>query len=208
MIGGYRDMKKISFVLVLSILFMLGACNQNTKDDQQSKQESTNNSNETSSDQNDTSSSETQSDQNDAHTNTLTSSDEQDYQMLVLPNYSLTSEEPGKDALYASNNDAVFMRIETAHESEESYDTFKKTLNELMDAIQMDGWELEEVTNSDYLPEDESITEVVAYKIATDESTIFGYVFRRDDLLVRLTAFDTVDEQFIKDFVEMAETIQ
>lgn len=204
-------MKKRSFLLVISMLALLSACNQQTDNDKANKDETPQKSSE-SNDQKERSSA-TNEEHNDGqiadpHTDTLTASDEQDYQIQLLPNYSLTSEEPGKDALYATEDDAVFMRIETANDDGQSYDTFKSSLVELMEAISLDGWELEELSDSSYFPSGEQLSDPVAYKVATDDATIFGYLFRSGDLLVRLTVFDTADEQFIDHFIEMASTIQ
>ena len=52
----------------------------------------------------------------------LTESDAQQFAMEVLPGYTLTSEEPGRDSLYADENPAAFMRIETQPAEDGTYD--------------------------------------------------------------------------------------
>lgn len=204
-------MKKTLTFLTLCFVLLLSACSQtNTNEKVPSDQDETE---EPSTDEN---SSENESDestndkdnQNDHQVDELTQSDEQDYAMLVLPEYSLTSEEPGKDALYATEDSAVFMRIETANEDELSFDTFKNALEEMMKAVSSDDDDLEEVTDSAKLPTNDHISDVVAYQLKTDDTTLFGYVFRTDQMIVRLTVFDSLDEEHIHNFIEMASTIQ
>src|SRR4051794_23927823 len=52
---------------------------------------------------------------------TLTASDAQDFSIAVLPQYTLTSEEPGKDSLFSNADGSHFMRIETRVKEEGTY---------------------------------------------------------------------------------------
>lgn len=131
-------------------------------------------------------------------------SDAQDFTMHILPEYTLTSEEPGKDSLYVTDDGNIFMRIETMPFDQETYDYFKENTLSLLESIKADG---ETVVEANPLPYGENIKDTVGYTVKANENMLTGYVFERDGLLVHLTIFDTLDGEHFNDFLQMGETI-
>jgi len=136
-----------------------------------------------------------------------TESDEQDYAMAVLPGYSLTSEEPGRDSLMVDEDSAIFMRIETMDVAEVEMDEFLENTKEVVSAS-TDGQPATEVTDEAKLPKGDGIEDAVAYSAQTDSVTVTSAVFERDGQLIRLTIYDSPDEKHFENFLRMGETIQ
>lgn len=137
----------------------------------------------------------------------LTVSDEQGYAMLVLPAYSLTGEEPGKDSLLLKEDGSVFMRIETVPNDEETYSYLLENMEATI-AASANGVQPDEVMERAKLPEGEEIEDVKGYTVRTDSGRVTGLLFKRGDLIVRLTIFDSPDEAYYNDFVKMGQTIE
>lgn len=131
-------------------------------------------------------------------------SDAQDFSIQILPAYTLTSEEPGRDSLFLTDDGNIFMRIETTPFDQETYDYFKENTVSLLESTKADG---ETVTETTTLPQSEDIKNSIGYTVPTNESVLTGIVFEKDDLLVRLTIFDTLEEEHYNDFIQMGETI-
>lgn len=134
-------------------------------------------------------------------------SDEQDFSMQILPEYSLTSEEPGRDSLYLTEDGNIFMRIETIPADDEAYDYYNENIVALLEAISVDGNAPTEITDESKLPQGEGIEKAVAYTVDTPEGIATGVVFERDGLAVRLTMFDTAENSHFNNFLKMGETI-
>jgi hypothetical protein len=71
-------------------------------------------------------------------TATLTNSDEQNYSIYKLEGFELTGEEPNKDSLYLTENDAVFMRIETLSKADASIDFVRENMLQTMAAVSIE----------------------------------------------------------------------
>lgn len=135
---------------------------------------------------------------------TAVESDEQDYSISIFPEYTLTSEEPGRDSLYLTEDGSIFMRIETTPMDQETYDFFKENTVDLLQATNVNGEEPTELTS---LPQGEEITNAVGYTTNTAEGVTSGIVFTKNDLLVRLTIFDVADGNHFDQFIQMGKTI-
>ena len=135
-----------------------------------------------------------------------TESDEQNYSMAVLPGYSLTSEEPGRDSLMVDEDSSIFMRIETMDAAEVEMDEFLENTKEVVSAS-TDGQPAAEVTDEVKLPKGDGIEDAVAYSAQTDSVTVTSTVFERDGQLVRLTFYDSPDEKHFENFLRRGETI-
>lgn len=138
-----------------------------------------------------------------------TASDEQDYSMMVLPGYKLTSEEPGRDTLYFEEDSETFMRIETMPKDEESY-TFEElytNMEELLTASS-DGETPTEITEEADLPQADGITSVKGATVESTEGYFTGYVMEHEDKLVRVTVYAKEDNEHMKEFKQMAATIK
>ncbi|MFC4409400.1 hypothetical protein ACFOZY_02995 [Chungangia koreensis] len=136
----------------------------------------------------------------------LTESDQQNYSLYKLDGYELTGEEPNKDALYATENDSVFMRIETISTDDADYEVILKNMMETMAAISIDE-EPVTITEEGKLPAGEGIKNAVGYEVPKEIGTISGYVFERGDLIVRLTIFDRNDANLTDALLKMGETV-
>lgn len=137
----------------------------------------------------------------------LTKSDAQSYAMEVLPGYTLTSEEPGRDSLYADENPNAFMRIETQPAEDGSYDYLVDNMQEVLKAAS-NGEEPEELTDVYSDVEDKGIKNAKAFQVDSETGPVTGVVFEKDGMVVRLTLFDNVDEKYKTDFLNMGQTIQ
>lgn len=136
----------------------------------------------------------------------LTKSDEQDYSVYVLPTYELTSEEPGRDSLYFGGDGSLFMRIETIVAEEDTYANALENTVALLEASSDDGTP-EEITDTALFPSNEGITNPKGYSLHLDAVSLSGWVFERDGIVVKLTIFDTPQNQHYEAFLRMAETI-
>lgn len=136
-----------------------------------------------------------------------TQSDAQEYTISVLPGFTLTSEEPGRDSLYSDENSSAFMRIETKQQEEGSYDYLLENMQEVLKASS-EGVEPTEIT--DIYKEDagSGMKNVKSYTVDTNEGPVTGILYETDNKIVRLTIYDTLDEQFKTDFLNMSKTIK
>ncbi|MDS9470416.1 hypothetical protein [Sporosarcina pasteurii] len=133
-------------------------------------------------------------------------SDAQDFSMYILPEYTLTSEEPGRDSLYLTEDGQIFMRIETLPADEETYTYLKENTITTLEATSS-GSTPTELTDENFLPQGAHIENAVGYTVTTAEGIVTGIVFERNDLLVRLTIFDTQEGLYFSDFLKMGETV-
>lgn len=133
-------------------------------------------------------------------------SDDQDYSMNLLANYELTSEEPGRDILYSTDDDSHFMRIETMENEDGNYDYLKDNMIVVLQASS-NGETPVELTEDKSLPAGDSITNAVSYTVNTETGQVTGILFERGNLIVRLTIFDSMNADYFVDFLKMGETI-
>lgn len=203
----------------LAATLLLAACGTESNNEEPAKEkqeQSVNPSEESSTDESTTTDgtgesssddSETSSDSSDELADaTLTESDEQPYALKVLPGYTLTSEEPGRDSLYSNTNESAFMRIETKTTEDGLYDYLAENMQEVLKASS-DGVEPEEVKDV-YANSNEGVSNVQAFKVETATGPVTGVLFEKGDMIVRLTIFDAQDGEFTNEFLKMGETIQ
>ncbi|TWT07350.1 hypothetical protein FQV26_05935 [Planococcus sp. CPCC 101016] len=134
---------------------------------------------------------------------TLTQSEEQNYELYLLDGYALTAEEPKKDALYAEDNSAVFMRIETFTPEEADFTSLEESMKQTLAAVNPDE-EPAEATNFD----GSDFKQASAYEVPSTEGTVTGIVYEKENLLVRLTIFDDSALNATEDFIAMGKTIE
>ncbi|KXH79818.1 hypothetical protein [Sporosarcina sp. HYO08] len=135
-----------------------------------------------------------------------TKSDTQNYTMSVLPGFTLTGEEPGKDIVYSNENDMAFMRIEVIDNNESAYDYAVENSAATLEAAS-NGKSPDALTSVD-LPAGDGIENVKAITVETETGPVSGIVFRRGNAVVKLTIFDTLEQTYLEDFVRMGETIE
>jgi ABC-type oligopeptide transport system substrate-binding subunit len=133
----------------------------------------------------------------------LTESDEQQYKIYVLPGFQLTAEEPNKDALLWEEDSAVFMRIETFTKTDIEFAQAEAAMKEALAASNPDA-EMAETA----APQGAEILTSVAYEIPTAEGKVTGIVYEKEDLIVRLTVFDSSAVNATADFIDMGGTIE
>jgi len=136
----------------------------------------------------------------------MTESDEQSYTISVLPEYTLTSEEPGKDSLMATEDESVFMRIETMPKEEGTYDYSLGNLGEVLEASS-DGGTPVEVTDETSIPVGEGIENAKVLSVKAETTSITGIIFERGDMIVKLTIYDSPNEDHFENYLHMSETI-
>lgn len=134
-------------------------------------------------------------------------SDEQNYTMAILPEFTLTSEEPGRDSLYLTEDGSIFMRVETEAFNQETYDFLKDNTVDLLQATSADQKEPTEITDENQLPQGEGIENTVGYTTETAEGITSGIVFKKDELVVRLTIFEPIEGNYYDQFIKMGQTI-
>lgn len=136
----------------------------------------------------------------------MTESDEQSYTISVLPKYTLTSEEPGKDSLMATEDESVFMRIETMPKEEGTYDYSLENMNAVLEASS-DGDTPVEVTDEASIPVGDGIENVKVLSVKAETASITGIIFERGDMIVKLTIYDSPNKDHFENFLHMSETI-
>lgn len=133
---------------------------------------------------------------------TPTVSDSQSYQIHLLSGYELTAEEPNKDVIYSTENDELFMRVETFKPEEADFafadDSIQQTVkasNETAEMTELPAFEEAGFKNS------------AVYEIPTENGKVTGAVFETEGLIVKLTIFDLTDAGVTEEFLNMGKTI-
>lgn len=134
---------------------------------------------------------------------TLTQSDEQAYELYVLPGFELTSEEPGKDSLYMTEDSSVFMRIETFTPEDLDFAYAEDVMKQTLQASNPDA----EPADKGALEGEEFINSSV-FEVPSAEGTLTGAVFEKEGIIVRLTIFDSTAANATSDFIKMGQTVQ
>lgn len=133
---------------------------------------------------------------------TPTVSESQSYEIHLLSGYELTAEEPNKDVIYSTENDELFMRVETFKPEEADFafadDSIKQTVKASNQAAEMT-----------VLPafEDAEFKNSAVYEVPTENGKVTGAVFEKEGLIVKLTIFDLTDAGVTEEFLNMGKTI-
>lgn len=137
---------------------------------------------------------------------TTANSTEQQYSIETLPTFTLTAEEPGKDVLYFTENDSVFMRIETMSVNDQTFENLITNTEEMMNAVDETVDPIKFDIQS-YLSNQSEIANYEAYKVDLVEEVVSAVVFEKDNQLVRLTIFDNTTVDLTEAMVKMGLTI-
>jgi hypothetical protein len=132
---------------------------------------------------------------------TLSEKGPQGYTMYVLPAYSFTGEEPGKDILFDKKDGHNFMRIEVYPSSINPNDlrhAAEQQLRALSDKI--------ETISDEKTPK--QWEKPVILKVEKNPDIVKTYLFKQNDKYVKLTMFTKVDDNRLNSFLQMASTIQ
>ena len=133
---------------------------------------------------------------------TLTVSDSQSYEIYLLPAFELTAEEPNKDVVFWTENDELFMRIETFNPEEADFAFAKDSIQQTVQASN----ENAELTELHGFEDDEFINSAL-YEIPTENGKVTGVAFEKDGLVVKLTIFDQTEADVTEKFLNMGKTI-
>ncbi|MBX0313587.1 hypothetical protein [Planococcus glaciei] len=133
----------------------------------------------------------------------LAESDEQPYELHVLPGYVLTSEEPGKDSLYKESDPSAFMRIETFAPGEIDFSQAETQVKETLKAVNAEA----EIAEGQALA-GAGIVKSSRFEVPSAEGKVTGVVIEQENQLVRLTIFDSEAANATADLIAMGQTIK
>lgn len=137
----------------------------------------------------------------------LTFSDELNYSIQHLKQFTLGAEEPGKDMLFYKDNDALSMRIEVFAIDELSFDELQADTQQLVLAVAPEG--LYETV--DLAPYTEARKEVVNsdnYLVQYESDKVTTVIYELEEKLVRLTVYDDYVTDLTDTFLQMGFTIE
>lgn len=126
----------------------------------------------------------------------LKTSNNQSFSLYVVPQFELSAEEPGKDAVLFTENDQIFMRIELLTKDVD-WATAEKEAQTFLKAIS------DTVTDSDLILDNGS-----SYQATTDNDVVTVVLLKNEKVPVRITMFTTKDADYRHAFLAMANTIQ
>lgn len=133
---------------------------------------------------------------------TPTVSESQSYEIHLLSGYELTAEEPNKDVIYSTENDELFMRVETFKPEEADFAFADDSIQQTVKASN-EGAEMTELPAFD----DAEFKNSAVYEIPTENGKVTGAVFEKEGLIVKLTIFDLTDAGVTEEFLNMGKTI-
>ncbi|MEK5079460.1 chemotaxis protein [Solibacillus sp. FSL W7-1436] len=139
--------------------------------------------------------------------NVVTStSDEMNYTIQHLENYTLTSEEPGVDSLLNNADEATSMQIEVVKKEDVTFDQLKESAKETIAAIAPET--TKDLDLASTLEEREEILNIVGYEALLEDEKVVKVVIERENLFVTLTIYDNVQADLTDAFLQMGLTIQ
>lgn len=133
-------------------------------------------------------------------------SEEMNYTIQHLENYSLTSEEPGVDSLLNNADEATSMQIEVIKKEDVTFDQLKASAKETISAIAPEN--TKDLDLASVLEQREEIKNIVGYEALLEDEKIVKVVFEGENLFVTLTIYDNVQADLTDAFLQMGLTIQ
>ncbi|MFC7685605.1 hypothetical protein [Ureibacillus sp. GCM10028918] len=159
---------------------------------------------EPSTDETNSSSSITFSSKGESKTEELTAVSSEQYSIQVIPGFSLTPEEPGKEVLSYDEDDSNNMRIEALTINDTSFEDLVVNTEETMTAISKD---YEEYDISAFI-ENYDLSNATAYIANLGSEEVIAVVFEKADKIVRLTIFDHENVDLSEAMIKMGLTIE
>lgn len=130
----------------------------------------------------------------------LKESDNQAFSLYVLPDFTLTAEEPNKDIIHLNEQSEVFMRIEVLPDDVDMNQLEENTMIQLQSVN-------EEIAHPT-LPQDEFFKDASMMEASSETDTVTALIIQNDTAQVKLTLFNKNEDENYKDaFIEMAKTI-
>lgn len=133
-------------------------------------------------------------------------SDEMNYTIQHLENYTLISEEPGVDSLLNNADETSSMQIEVVNKEDVTFDQLKESAKETISAIAPEG--TKDLDLSSTSSEHKEISNIVGYEALLEDEKVVKVVFERDNLFVTLTIYDNVQADLTDAFLQMGLTIR
>lgn len=132
-------------------------------------------------------------------------SDNQNFKLSLLPNFSLSAEEPGKDVVFYDGDENVFMRIETVASADSNYDDMLQATKDFMNAGSSNGETTSYSEALTFAPTNAKNKDAFINDYADDR--VVALLFETEELFVRLTVFDTKTADLTEGMLKMASTI-
>ena len=133
-------------------------------------------------------------------------SEEMNYTIQHLENYTLTSEEPGVDSLLNNADEATSMQIEVVKKEDVTFDQLKASAKETISAIAPES--TKDLDMASVLSEREEVKNIVGYEALLEDEKVVKVVFELENLFVTLTIYDNVQADLTDAFLQMGLTIQ
>ncbi|MET3698189.1 hypothetical protein SAMN05877753_10844 [Bacillus oleivorans] len=128
----------------------------------------------------------------------LVSSPEQSFAIYTLPDFTLVSEEPGKDVLYLNEDSSIFMRIELIDESVNLEQLIQTTTDQL--AV------VSNVVSQDETSENVELPDAIKLEASNEEQIVTSYI-KKGEFRWKITMFTTASMDYRDAFLQMAKTI-
>ncbi|MGE7664183.1 hypothetical protein ACQKMN_00555 [Ureibacillus composti] len=135
---------------------------------------------------------------------TEVTSEQQNFTLQVIPGFTLTPEEPGKDLLYSEENDRISMRIEKVDKDQTSFEDLVGNTKETISAI----GEYENFALDEYLNDDKVLINSTAFITNIEAEKVIMVVFETEESLVRLTIYDEETEDLKEAMIKMGLTVR
>lgn len=132
-------------------------------------------------------------------------SNNQNFEMEVIPGFTLVAEEPGKDVLLYDNDENVSMRIETISLADTSYSDMLEATKEYMNASSSTGESSAYADAIAFAPTDSK--NVAAFQNDFGEDRVIALLFETDKQIVRLTVFDKKSLDLAEAMLKMGATV-
>ncbi|WP_350301884.1 hypothetical protein [Peribacillus frigoritolerans] len=125
----------------------------------------------------------------------LKKSDNQPFSLYVLQQFRLSAEEPGKDIVFLTEDDSIYMRIELL-KTDVNWDEVEKNVQSQLESISE--------TIRDPSLDIESGT---GFEVESGDDVITSILLKDEKAPVRLTMFTKKDRDYRDAFLEMAKTL-
>lgn len=138
-------------------------------------------------------------------TTTIVKSENQPFQIALLPEFTLVAEEPGKDTILYNEDERVSMRIETVAVADSTFNDMLQATKDFMNAGSSNGETVDDTEVIALAPT--SSKNVAAFRNDYEEDVTVALLFETDNFFVRLIAFDVKDVDFTEALLKMGATI-
>ncbi|MFE4813526.1 hypothetical protein ACFQ9Y_20700 [Peribacillus simplex] len=125
----------------------------------------------------------------------LKKSDNQPFSLYVLQQFRLSAEEPGKDIVFLTEDDSIYMRIELL-KADVNWDEVEKNVQAQLKSIS------ETISDPSLDVEDGT-----GFEVESGDDVITSILLKDEKSPVRLTIFTKKDRDYRDAFLEMAKTL-